>query len=90
VIVWPRTTAPSGLLVYTGDRFPGLRGNLLSGGLMSEDLRRIRLDPRGRVVGEETIPIGDRIRDVRQAPDGSYYRLTDRYRRGRILRLEPG
>jgi glucose/arabinose dehydrogenase len=41
-------------------------------------------------VGEETIPIGDRIRDVRQAPDGSYYRLTDRYRRGRILRLEPG
>ncbi len=90
LIVWMRTTAPSGLLVYTGDRFPAWRGDLLSGGLMSEDVRRIRLDAQGRVLGEETIPVGDRIRDVRQGPDGHIYLLTDRHRRGRILRLEPG
>ncbi|HEV7265529.1 MAG TPA: PQQ-dependent sugar dehydrogenase [Falsiroseomonas sp.] len=90
VIVWTGATAPSGLLVYTGDRFPAWRGDILSGGLMSQDVRRVRLDARGRVLGEETIPVGDRIRDVRQGPDGSIYLLTDRHRRGRILRLEPG
>ncbi|WP_372616987.1 PQQ-dependent sugar dehydrogenase [Falsiroseomonas sp.] len=89
VIVWTQATAPSGLLVYTGDRFPAWRGDLLSGGLMSKDVRRIRLDARGRVLGEETIPVGERVRDVRQGPDGYIYLLTDRYRAGRILRLEP-
>jgi glucose/arabinose dehydrogenase len=90
LIVWMRTTAPSGLLVYTGDRFPAWRGDLLSGGLMSQDLRRIRLDAAGRVLGEETIPVNDRIRDVKLGPDGHLYVITDRHRRGRILRIEPG
>ena len=88
-LVWMRTHAPSGLMVYTGDRFPAWRGDLLSGGLMSSDLRRIRLDPRGRVLGEESIRIGDRVRDVRQGADGLLYLATDRSVRGRILRLEP-
>jgi glucose/arabinose dehydrogenase len=90
LVVWMRTTAPSGLLVYTGDRFPAWRGDLLSGGLMSQDLRRIRLDAAGRVLGEETIAVNDRIRDVKLGPDGHLYLITDRHRRGRILRLEPG
>ncbi|WP_270936050.1 PQQ-dependent sugar dehydrogenase [Falsiroseomonas oryzae] len=89
VIVWPRAVAPSGLLVYTGNRFPAWRGDLFSGGLMSQDIRRIRLDPRGRVLGEERIPVGDRVRDVRQGPDGLLYLVTDRSARGRIMRVEP-
>ena len=89
VLVWMTTTAPSGLAVYTGDRFPAWRGDLFSGGLRSQDVRRIRLDAAGRVVGEEAIRIGRRIRDVRQGPDGFLYLLTDETQGARILRLEP-
>ena len=89
VLVWMTTTAPSGLAVYTGDRFPAWRGDLFSGGLRSQDVRRIRLDAEGRVVGEEAIRVGRRIRDVRQGPDGFLYLLTDEAP-GLILRVEPG
>jgi glucose/arabinose dehydrogenase len=90
VLVWMTTTAPSGLVVYTGDRFPGWRGDLFSGGLRSMDVRRIRLDPAGRVVGEEAIKVGRRVRDVRQGPDGLLYLLTDEPAGARIIRVEPG
>lgn len=88
-LVWMAPHAPSGLLAYTGDRFPAWHGDLLSGGLMSQDVRRIRLDRGGRVVGEESIRVGDRVRDIRLGPDGHLYLLTDRSARGRLLRLEP-
>lgn len=80
--------APSGLAVYTGDRFPGWRGDLFAGGLRSQDVRRIDLDEAGTVRGVESIPIGARVRDVRQGPDGLLYVLTDEPR-GRLIRLEP-
>ena len=89
VLVWMVTTAPSGLAVYTGDRYPGWRGDLFSGGLRSQDVRRIRLDPAGRVLGEEAIKVGRRVRDVRQGPDGFLYVLTDEGSGARILRVEP-
>jgi glucose/arabinose dehydrogenase len=89
-LVWMTTTAPSGLVVYTGDRFSAWRGDLFSGGLRSQDVRRIRLDAEGRVVGEEAIRIGRRVRDVRQGPDGFLYLLTDDANGARILRIEPG
>ena len=89
VLAWLSAHAPSGLAVYTGDRFPAWRGDLFSGGLQSRDVRRIRLDPQGRVVGEEAIEVGRRIRDVRQGPDGFLYLLTDE-NPGLILRVEPG
>jgi glucose/arabinose dehydrogenase len=89
VLAWLSAHAPSGLAVYTGDRFPAWRGDLFSGGLQSRDVRRIRLDAEGRVVGEETIEVGRRIRDVRQGPDGFLYLLTDE-NPGLILRVEPG
>jgi glucose/arabinose dehydrogenase len=89
VLVWMTTTAPSGLAFYTGDRFPAWRGDLFSGGLRSQDVRRIRLDAAGRVAGEEAIRIGRRVRDVRQGPDGFLYLLTDDANGAQILRIEP-
>jgi glucose/arabinose dehydrogenase len=88
VLAWLSAHAPSGLAVYTGDRFPAWRGDVFSGGLQSRDVRRIRLDPQGRVVGEEAIEVGRRIRDVRQGPDGFIYLLTDGAD-GQLLRVTP-
>lgn len=88
-LVWMTTVAPSGLVVYAGDRMPGWRGDLFSGGLRSQDVRRIRLDAAGRVAGEEAIKVGRRVRDVRQGPDGLLYLLTDDTTGARILRVEP-
>ena len=88
-VVWTPATAPSGLAFYTGDRFPAWKGNLFAGGLVSQDVRRIELDAAGTVKGQEVIRIGQRVRDVRQGPDGLLYILTDESD-GRLIRLEPG
>ncbi|MEG3851328.1 PQQ-dependent sugar dehydrogenase [Microcoleus sp. herbarium19] len=87
-VVWTPATAPSGLAVYTGDRFPAWRGNLFAGGLVSQDVRRIELDAAGNVRSQEQIRIGQRVRDVRQGPDGLLYVLTDESD-GKLIRLEP-
>jgi aldose sugar dehydrogenase len=88
-VVWTPATAPSGLAFYSGDRFPGWKGDLFAGGLVSQDVRRIDLDDAGTVKGQEVIRIGQRVRDVRQGPDGLLYILTDESD-GRLIRLEPG
>lgn len=87
-LVWTPATAPSGLTFYNGDRFGEWRGNLFSGGLVSQDVRRIALDNAGNVLSQETIAIGQRVRDVEQGPDGLLYILTDRPD-GQLIRLEP-
>lgn len=87
-LVWMSGIAPSGLMVYTGDRFPEWKGDIFAGGLKNQSVRRIMLDSTGRVVGEEIIPIGQRVRDVRQGPDGYIYILTDASK-GQLIRLEP-
>jgi len=86
---WDPSIAPSGLLFYTGDKFPGWRGNLFVGALGFELLARLEVDGE-RVTAEERLlqGFGDRIRTVRQGPDGYIYLLTDE-NDGRILRLEP-
>ncbi len=86
---WDPSIAPSGMAFYTGDKFPKWRGNLLVGALKFQLLARLTLEGE-RVVDEERIlePLGERIRDVRQGPDGYVYLLTDADD-GRILRLEP-
>ncbi|EKV00189.1 glucose/sorbosone dehydrogenase [Leptolyngbya sp. PCC 7375] len=89
LVVWTPAIAPSGLLVYQGDRFPDWQGDLFAGGLVSQDVRHIALDDIGMVVSETPIPIGQRVRDVRQGPDGLIYILTDEPN-GRLIRLEPG
>jgi glucose/arabinose dehydrogenase len=86
---WDPSIAPSGLTFYTGDKFPAWRGNLLVGSLKFGLL--VRLVVAGeRVTREERMleGFGERIRDVRQGPDGYVYLLTDDSD-GRILRLEP-
>jgi glucose/arabinose dehydrogenase len=89
VLVWhPAGVAPSGLMIYTGDRFPDWRGSLFSGGLATQDVRRTVLGPDGRVTLHESLRIGQRVRDVRQGPDGLIYVLTDQIR-GFVFRLEP-
>lgn len=89
VLVWTPAIAPSGLAVYDGDRYPGWRGDLFAGGLVSRQVHRLRLDPEGSVTPQQEIPIGARVRDVRQGPDGFLYVLTDGAGDGQLLRLEP-
>ena len=84
---WTPVIGPSGMAFYTGEAFPAWRGDVLIGGLVSQGLVRVSLDGT-RMTGEERIPLGARIRDVRQGPDGFVYALTDADN-GRILRLRP-
>jgi aldose sugar dehydrogenase len=89
VYYWDPSIAPSGMAFYTGDKFPGWRGSVLVGALAAQLVARLEISD-GRVTGEERMlrQIGERIRDVRQGPDGFVYLLTDA-ERGRILRLKP-
>jgi glucose/arabinose dehydrogenase len=84
---WTPAISFSGIAFYMGDAIPAWRGNLLLAGLASEALTRLTLDGT-RVVGEERIPMGRRIRHVVPGPDGFVYLLTDEDR-GRVLRLKP-
>jgi aldose sugar dehydrogenase len=86
-VVWTPAQAPSGLAFYTGDVFPDWQGDLFSGGLQGEQVRRIMLDGQ-TVTGEEKIPIGRRVRDVRQGPDGYLYVLTG-HDDGELIRIVP-
>ncbi|MBV6622375.1 MAG: PQQ-dependent sugar dehydrogenase [Rivularia sp. (in: Bacteria)] len=86
-VVWTPSIAPSGLAFYSGDRFGAWKGDLFAGGLVSNDVRRIDLDGNGNVVKEESIPIGRRVRDVRQGPDGGLYVLTDE-QDGQLISIE--
>jgi aldose sugar dehydrogenase len=87
---WVPSIATSGLLLYTGDRFPAWNGNIFVGGLAGQQLARLTMEGR-RVTGEETLLRGvARIRDVRQGPDGFIYIAFDeRGGDSRIVRLEP-
>jgi aldose sugar dehydrogenase len=85
--VWTPAVAPSGLEFYTGDAFPEWRGNLFSGGLTGQDVRRIVLNG-DRVEKQETIPLAERVRAVKQGPDGFLYVLTDD-EEGELIRIEP-
>jgi glucose/arabinose dehydrogenase len=84
----PTSIAPSGLAFLTSERYPGWQGSLFAGALRGSALVRLSLDGN-RVVGEERVLTGlnERIRDVRQGPDGWLYALTDSDD-GRVLRLE--
>jgi glucose/arabinose dehydrogenase len=87
-VVWTPAHAPSGLAFYTGKHFADWRGSLLSGGLVTQDVRRIMLDENGNVTGQERLTIGSRVRAVSQGPDGHIYILTDE-QDGGLFRLEP-
>ncbi|MEM7794296.1 MAG: PQQ-dependent sugar dehydrogenase [Cyanobacteria bacterium P01_C01_bin.118] len=87
-VIWTPSIAPSGLAVYTGAPFPEWQGDLFAGGLVSQDIRYIDVDESGNVVSEESISVGQRVREVQQGPDGLLYVLTDEAN-GQLIRLEP-
>jgi glucose/arabinose dehydrogenase len=89
VYYWDPVIAPSGMAFYTGDAFPDWQGSLLIGSLRPGLLVRLSLAD-GRVTREERYldDLEERIRDVRQGPDGLLYLLTDSSN-GRILQVMP-
>lgn len=87
---WLPSIAPSGMSFVQGKRYGAdWQGNLLVGSLKFGYLGRLVLDRAGRVVREEKIMVDERVRDVRESPDGFIYVLTDNTD-GRLLRLLPG
>lgn len=86
---WTPSIAPSGMTLYTGDKFPAWRGNLFVGALKYRLL--VRLEERDEKIVHEERMLEDvlgRIRDVRTGPDGYIYLLTDQDD-GVLARLEP-
>ncbi len=95
-IVWLPSIAPSGMVFYDGDRFPNWKGSLFVGALRTGMIRntghleRIVFNERGEEVRREWLlaELRQRIRDVRQGPDGLIYLLTDADDAA-LLRIEP-
>ncbi len=89
---WNPVIAPAGLVVYSGEAFPEWRGDALIGGLVSRGLVRVSLDPAAaagaRAKEVERIPMGRRIREVEQGPEGAVWLLEDEAG-GRLLKLLP-
>ena len=87
---WTPSIAPSGMAFLTSDRYgAGWKGNLFVGSLKFEYLDRIELKD-GKVMAEHKLleDVGQRIRDVRQGPDGLLYVVTDSPS-GKLIRLLP-
>jgi glucose/arabinose dehydrogenase len=89
--VWAKSPGLSGMAFYTGDALPSWNGNLFLGALADKALIRLELDG-DRVVHEERLLTerNQRIRDVRQGPDGALYVLVDAPAPdGKLLRIAP-
>jgi glucose/arabinose dehydrogenase len=89
-LFWVPSIAPSGFLFYTGEKFERWKGNLFVGGMRGTVFQRIGLNAKGLPITRESMltDLKQRIRDVRQGPDGLIYLLTDE-NHGAILKLEP-
>jgi glucose/arabinose dehydrogenase len=91
VHIWVPSIGISGMMIYTGDKFPQWRGHMFVGGMTGQQLVRLTMNGQ-RVVSQETlVPQMGRVRDVRQSPDGFIYLVIDD-RDGKptpIYRLEP-
>ena len=96
VVFWVPSIAASGLMFYTGDRFPAWRRNVFVGGMRegevapSGQLQRVVFNDQWEELRRESLlrDLHQRIRDVRQGPDGLLYLLTDEDQ-GALLRIEP-
>lgn len=96
LLVWLPGITPSGLLFYTGDRFPAWKGNLMVGSVVrgrtngASGVERVVFNDRMWETRRETFlgELKQRIRDIRQAPDGLIYLLTEETN-GAVLRVEP-
>ncbi|MBN2970460.1 PQQ-dependent sugar dehydrogenase [Roseomonas aeriglobus] len=85
---WTPVISPAGLLVYTGAMFPEWQGDLFIGGLSSKALIRVDVNGTSATKGDQW-PMGTRIRDVDQGPDGAIWLLEDGQRgsNGRVIKL---
>jgi aldose sugar dehydrogenase len=91
VRVWVPSIGISGMMFYTGDKFPQWRGNMFIGGMNGQQLSRLTMSGQRIVNEEELVQQRGRIRDIRQGPDGFIYLVTDD-RDGKptpVYRLEP-
>ena len=96
MIVWIPSISPSGILFYSGDKFPAWKNNLFVGSVRRGEtprtggLERVVLNEKLQELRRETLltELHQRIRDVRQGPDGLLYVITDEDD-GALLRLEP-
>jgi glucose/arabinose dehydrogenase len=92
---WVPSIGISGVLFYTGDRFPAWKGQLLVTGMSGRMIQRVRLQGRGQNERELMLTeLRQEIRDVRQGPDGLIYLVTRQDanrtpKSGTVLRLEP-
>ena len=86
---WDPSIAPSGMAFVSSDRYPGWKGDLMVAALKFRYLARLQLKD-GKVVAEHKLlpDVGQRLRDVRQGPDGWLYLVTDSSE-GRLLRVKP-
>jgi glucose/arabinose dehydrogenase len=89
VYYWDPVIAPSGMQFYTGDAFAPWRGSAFIGALKEKRLVRLAIEDE-RVTGEEHLLTdrNQRVRDVRQGPDGALYIVTDE-QNGEVWRLAP-
>ncbi len=91
VYVWVPSIGVSGMMIYTGDKFPAWKGSLFAGGLAGEQLVRLTLDGKRAEMADVLLRRQGRIRDVRQGSDGFIYVAIDN-RQGAptpIVRLKP-
>lgn len=93
--VWVPSIAPSGMMIYHGDKFPLWNGSIFVGGMSGEQLSRLTMDEvrdwRNSWYSEVLVQGIGRVRDVREGPDGYVYLVIDDQRGGLtpIVRLEP-
>jgi glucose/arabinose dehydrogenase len=90
MLFWSPSIALSGMAFYTGDRFPEWKNSIFLGALVGTQLQRVVLNQRGLPIRRDSLieGLGQRIREVRQGPDGLIYLLTDEVA-GALLRIEP-
>ncbi|AMM49919.1 glucose dehydrogenase [Rufibacter sp. DG15C] len=89
VYYWDPVIAPSGAQFYTGSAFPEWQGNLFVGNMKDKRLIRLKIE-NGKVTGEEHLLAdrGQRVRDVKQGPDGALYIVTDQSN-GELWKVSP-
>ncbi len=89
-VSWNPAISPGGLMVYSGKMFPQWKGDLFIGGLSSQALVRVDVTGTNAAKGDQW-PMGARIREVEEGPDGAIWVLEDggRGSEGRLLKLTP-
>ena len=89
-VVWNPVISPGGLMVYSGKLWPEWKGDLFIGGLSSQSLVRVDIDGTSARKGDQW-PMGERIREPEEGPDGAIWVLEDGRRgaKGRLLKLTP-